>query len=200
MQKNPGCGEVGAFPGSGGSPSSGGSPQSRMSKLQVAAGDGKGRAGARRGGGRDKPSSEALDLGGKGGKRGIWGRFWIGFVFGLPWWGSGQGILLPSCPQKGRGDLGWGRWQGKPGTERGRSLIEGVISTQSPIAAPHPLGRCFKGKRGPGSVTVTRVGATGATPSPWPPSPGLAQCSSTSPRDEGGTKIPPWPPSPGPGQ
>lgn len=136
MQKNPGCGEVGAFPGFLGAPSGrgGGSPKSRLSKLQVAAGEGKGRAGARRGGGRDKP----WICGGKGGIKGEFGGVSGLFFFGLLWWGSGQGALLRGW----RGDFGGGM------------LIEEVISTQSPIAAPHPRGN-FKGKRGPGSGTST---------------------------------------------
>lgn len=111
--------DLGAPSGRGGSPGPAGSPQSRLSKLQVAAGAGKGRAGARRGGVRDKPSPEALDLGGKGGKRGIGGVsglvfFWFAVV------GIGAGNSAPKLsPKEGRGISAGGGGRGSPARRGG---------------------------------------------------------------------------------
>lgn len=211
MQKNPGCGEVGAFPGFGGSLGSGGLPRGPWAPLNPGCPSsrwqpGRGRDGRELGeeGSETSPAPRRWIWGGKGGKGGIWGRFWIGFLV-CRGGDRGREFCSEVVPKRGEGGSRLGAVAGEARHGEG-ALMKGVISTQSPIAAPHPLGNCFKGKRGPGSVTATRVGATGATSSqvsPWrhlalPP--GLAQCSSTSPRDKGGQKSHPLATSSRPGQ
>lgn len=168
MQKKPRLRGGGGFPWIWGLPRVGGappepvgSPQSRVSKLQVAAGEGKGWAGARRGGVGDKPSSEALDLWReKGGKMGNLGEFLHCLFLVCRGGDGGRGFSSEVVPKRAQGGPRLGAVAGEAQHGEG-ALIEGVISTQSPIAAPHPLGDCFKGMRGPGSGTSTCAGATG---------------------------------------
>lgn len=178
---------MGAPSGRGGSPGAAGLP-----RIPVVQAPGGSRGGEGTGGSWEMRGQRRAQLrgagfvGGKEEEKGNLGAFLDCFWFAVV--GIRAGNSAPRLsPKKGMGGIsarGCGGEAQHSRWERG-VLIEGVISTQSPSAAPHPLGNCIKGKRGPGCVTSTRVGDTGATSSPWPPPLGPGQPTSS-----------PWPPSP----
>lgn len=112
--------DLGAPSGRGGSPGARGLPS--IPDVQAPGGS---RGGEGTGGSSERRGQRQAQLrgAGSGGEKEEKGEF--GGVSGLVFWfavvGIGAGNSAPKLsPKEGRGDLGWGRWQGKPGTERGR--------------------------------------------------------------------------------
>lgn len=130
MQKNPGCGEVGAFPGFGGSFGSGGcSPGADgLPRIPVVQAPGGSRGGEGTGGSSEMRGQRQAQLRGAGfvgekkEEKGNLGAFLDCFWFAVV--GIGAGNSAPRLsPKEGMGDLGSGLWQGKPSIPTGRGSV-----------------------------------------------------------------------------